>query len=1825
MAGAVIGSAEFQLTANQQPLISGLAQAEANARQQSARIQGAIDGNLHKIEESSKRGGESLLGLVRAGTALTIVPAALAAVSTGFTKVVEQSQKAAQAQFALNKVYGDGAAHFKAFAAAQAQATGRSATDFEQAAVRAATLAKNYGLTAQQIEVLIQRSADLAAVHGKEIPDAAERVIAAIRGEAEAAEALGLTLNSDAVKAFAAMTDEQRKNFESLDQVTKAQIIYNELLRQTNDVQGAAVERANSQLGAFDKLQDATDKLAASVGQALVPGLAEVAGGLAIVAARTADVIEQVTRLQRLGERDGLRRLIALLDLARPGGGQAFIQQIIAGALAPPPEQAPGQGPLFGPTPDEVRAATIRHDAEQRRRAKEALDQRKDDVERRADIEIAGLEKEKQAQERAFADRRARLQQRRDAEITAAKDARDAAITALEQQAQAAADSYARQIRAAEAARDKEKQAAEDTRDAALRALEEVQRAAQDANEADIRQAEIARDRAKQGAEDARDAALRALDDEKRARQEARIHEDRARADETERIERELDKRHRAALAALEAEAEAANDARDAALRAIERQAEAAERAHARRVRQIERRAQAEQDAADAAIRALEEQARAEEERHRAAMDNLAAEERARLSVLDAQLAALDAAEKAEQRAQRTASLQEKAAKAQADLSAIQERQAAVQREIEQARRELAQIDASGIRTPGVRERARQRLDNALGAVIDRQAIEDASRKLAEAQAALRSEGVEQTRDAERERLAAQKDAIKAELDARRDAERQKAEARQRELDDEKRAAQERAANRQRELDDEKRAADEAFRKRKESLDARKRAVDDATRAEVEAIERRRDAEDEAHRLAVQAARDTAEQAKRAVEDRRRAEDDADADRRRQIADTYDLEQRQIKATYDDEETGVIPALRRAREAAEREFQAKRQAINDAYDAEQRRLKEVYDGPDGVIQHLLDQAEETRRQYQARTDAVNAAYNAERARIAEVYDDPVSGLFAQLERSKQATLDALNDQVEKWRTWKRDVTNEIQDALNKLDEFLKKVRALQEIGSRTPDNSRLVPGGIGPPMPPGFEPGGDLAYGPVVRNASPDSYWTSDGTHGGHPAADIFAPRGSPIYAPVGGTLQPGSGALGGNYAILVGDDGRAYYFAHGNVPFASGRVERGQQIGEVGNTGNARNTASHLHFAIASRPDLFGDLNGSGDIWGDASYWGSGGRVNPGGRDDEIVIDLLGQRIRVRGREFDDVGPRGTADPRLAELLPEARAAARKYDLPAAIIAAIPINEGLSSQLQTRYNNLFCYDTETEVATLDGWKPWADVTLDDVLATMNPRTGAIEYQRPSQIVHLPYVGSMLRVRSEGVDLLVTPEHRMWVRLAPGEPFRFMTARAISTQPVEYLTLSDMTPALASGDLPDGSDADAVASRDAAVRDARLEQLVDLANGHFSQFGIAAHRASDTAPLRAHIGHVVRLRALTEMIWSHAGRVVAAVQDLLIPSQRHAVRDLVRDAMSNRIAPALSESDDAVAELAAARRCPRPARPEIGYESADGWSRLIDLRPESSFQRLEGRTPAGSTARARLPLLDLECVGEEVGPAGVADARDGTLVGHRILRRFGVMPRPSDPRCGALRRKNYTASGTWTAYDGMVHCATVPNGLLIVRRNGKVVVSGNSIKGSGPAGSVTLPTEEVVNGQRVVVDAPFRVYHSRAESFDDFGRLVTQSGIYDDAVSVWRSTRDPRAFMRALGRRYATDPNFPEQVLRIAGYRHGGIIAEPTLLYGLRTGRLATMSETAPERILSPEETRAYRGGAPGGDTWNITGIGMAEVAAEIERRQRRRDWLKGA
>ena len=77
--------------------------------------------------------------------------------------------------------------------------------------------------------------------------------------------------------------------------------------------------------------------------------------------------------------------------------------------------------------------------------------------------------------------------------------------------------------------------------------------------------------------------------------------------------------------------------------------------------------------------------------------------------------------------------------------------------------------------------------------------------------------------------------------------------------------------------------------------------------------------------------------------------------------------------------------------------------------------------------------------------------------------------------------------------------------------------------------------------------------------------------------------------------------------------------------------------------------------------------------------------------------------------------------------------------------------------------NTWGCYDKETEVLTINGWKHFSEVKKGELIASLNKDTHTLEYQPALATQKNKYDGELLKFKSQGVDLLVTPNHRMYI------------------------------------------------------------------------------------------------------------------------------------------------------------------------------------------------------------------------------------------------------------------------------------------------------------------------------------------------------------------------------------------------------------------------------------------------------------------------------
>lgn len=110
--------------------------------------------------------------------------------------------------------------------------------------------------------------------------------------------------------------------------------------------------------------------------------------------------------------------------------------------------------------------------------------------------------------------------------------------------------------------------------------------------------------------------------------------------------------------------------------------------------------------------------------------------------------------------------------------------------------------------------------------------------------------------------------------------------------------------------------------------------------------------------------------------------------------------------------------------------------------------------------------------------------------------------------------------------------------------------------------------------------------------------WGKSGTHKG---VDIFAKKGTIIKsATTGLVLYSGQNEMGGNIALVLGPKWRFHYYAHMQDVEVKhfDWLTKNDNIGTVGDSGNAKGKPAHLHYTIATFLPHFWRYDNSPQGW---------------------------------------------------------------------------------------------------------------------------------------------------------------------------------------------------------------------------------------------------------------------------------------------------------------------------------------------------------------------------------------------------------------------------------------------------------------------------------------------------------------------------------------------------------------------------------------------------------------------------------------------------
>lgn len=350
------------------------------------------------------------------------------------------------------------------------------------------------------------------------------------------------------------------------------------------------------------------------------------------------------------------------------------------------------------------------------------------------------------------------------------------------------------------------------------------------------------------------------------------------------------------------------------------------------------------------------------------------------------------------------------------------------------------------------------------------------------------------------------------------------------------------------------------------------------------------------------------------------------------------------------------------------------------------------------------------------------------------------------------------------------------------------------------------------------------------------------------------------------------------------------------------------------------------------------------------------------------------------------------------------------------------------------------CFDDQTEVLTKSGFKFWSDVSDDDDFATLNTNTDELEYQKPSAMHAGYYNGPMHHYKSRFIDQCVTPNHRLYAKedyknnskknsaykfihaedsvIEGNKTLRFKRwakwhcATIEETKQQINLPITDMDSWLVflGMFLAEGSTTYSPEYFDKSGKRKRGEQYITSVRNLDKEFLDNCKQALDTLGFHCFINYKSGYcRSYNRDLYEYC-KQFGKCPDKYIPTE---IKQLPPEKLSILLT-ALSCGDGC-----------EPTRSKKrglwNHKFTLSSKRLIDDIQELALK-------IGGTASISMQH------GSTFNPKGVYYVAN--------LIKTNLEPKITDYNI--------------ISYSGMVYCATVANGILLVRRNGKICWSGNS-------------------------------------------------------------------------------------------------------------------------------------------------------------------------
>ena len=334
-----------------------------------------------------------------------------------------------------------------------------------------------------------------------------------------------------------------------------------------------------------------------------------------------------------------------------------------------------------------------------------------------------------------------------------------------------------------------------------------------------------------------------------------------------------------------------------------------------------------------------------------------------------------------------------------------------------------------------------------------------------------------------------------------------------------------------------------------------------------------------------------------------------------------------------------------------------------------------------------------------------------------------------------------------------------------------------------------------------------------------------------------------------------------------------------------------------------------------------------------------------------------------------------------------------------------------------------FCYDDQTEILTKSGFKLFKDLADNELVATLNPQTEFLEYRQIEQKINYSYKGKMIHFKGQRVDLMVTPDHKVYrrFRLKKGEHFKLVEAKEL----LKRKSMTQMTSICGwEGAKEEKFYIPKIKNQTRPTKNITSFLMKDFVRfmGWYLSEGFCINQASG----RYEVG-------ITQDIKNDkkSKEIFTVIKKLGFTPYRN----------SHHIN---FSSKELVLYLKQFGKCKDKFVPDwIKSLSQEYLKIFVDamVKGDGTFEK--GRMRKFYSSSKRL-IDDMQEIFLKLGYSTTFSRYDGNGFAKGTIYHLNI---GSETLLGSRPKE--------VSYDGHVYCVTVPNHIILVRRNGKIVWSGN--------------------------------------------------------------------------------------------------------------------------------------------------------------------------